>query len=77
MSTLQQLVAVTHYMDASLVYGSNLQVANSLREGIGGRLIVSVRHGRHWPPSANNKSATCDNQDDDEPCYQFGNKILY
>uniref|UniRef100_A0AB38ZET2 Venom peroxidase 1 n=1 Tax=Oncocephalus sp. TaxID=2944721 RepID=A0AB38ZET2_9HEMI len=68
----EQLVAVSQYMDASLVYGSSMDVANSLREGVGGRLLVSVRHGRQWPPSANNKSATCDNQDDDEPCYKFG-----
>ncbi|XP_014244357.1 peroxidase-like [Cimex lectularius] len=68
----EQIVVVTHYMDASMVYGSNMQVMNALREGQGGRLRVDVRHGRQWPPAAVNKSATCEAQDDDEPCYRFG-----
>lgn len=66
------MVTVTHYLDASLVYGSDLQTAAALREGNGGRLKVDVRGGRQWPPPAANKSATCANQDDDEPCYRFG-----
>ncbi|CAA9993292.1 unnamed protein product [Nesidiocoris tenuis] len=68
----EQMVTVTHYLDASLVYGSDLQTAAALREGNGGRLKVDVRGGRQWPPPAANKSATCANQDDDEPCYRFG-----
>lgn len=59
-------------MDASLVYGSTPETAAALRQGFGGRLVVEVRDGRQWPPPAVNKSATCETQDDDEPCYRFG-----
>ncbi|KAK9503739.1 hypothetical protein O3M35_010237 [Rhynocoris fuscipes] len=68
----EQVVAVTHFMDASFIYGSTMDRCNSLREGIGGRLHVEVRHGQQWPPTARNISATCDNQDDNESCYRFG-----
>lgn len=65
-------------MDASFVYGSNQRLADTLREGIGGRLRVEFRDGRPWPPAAANKSAVCDQQTDEEPCYQFGlYTILY
>lgn len=67
-----QLVVVSHWMDASFVYGSNQKLADTLREGIGGRLRVEFRDGRPWPPAAANKSAVCDQQTDEEPCYQFG-----
>lgn len=68
----EQIVVVSHWMDASMVYGSTKQVSDSLREGIGGRMKVEYRDGRSWPPPATNKSATCETQDDDEPCYRFG-----
>lgn len=67
-----KLVVVTHWMDASFVYGSNQKLADTLREGIGGRLRVEFRDGRPWPPAAANKSAVCDQQTEEEPCYQFG-----
>lgn len=67
-----QLVVVSHWMDASFVYGSNQRLADTLREGIGGRLRVEFRDGRPWPPAAANKSAVCDQQTEEEPCYQFG-----
>jgi len=54
------------------VYGSSQRLADTLREGIGGRLRVEFRDGRPWPPAAANKSAVCDQQTDEEPCYQFG-----
>lgn len=71
------MVTVTHYLDASLVYGSDTRTAAQLREGAGGRLHVEVRGGRQWPPPATNKSATCANQDEDEPCYRFGKTYHY
>lgn len=68
----EQLVTVTHWMDASLVYASNAQLAAQLREGAGGRLRVQVKQGRPFAPDNFNKSAACDVQSEDEPCYQFG-----
>ncbi|XP_060838351.1 peroxidase [Rhopalosiphum padi] len=70
----EQLVVVSHWMDASFVYGSSQRLADTLREGIGGRLRVEFRDGRPWPPAAANKSAVCDQQTDEEPCYQFGDR---
>ncbi|XP_050537896.1 peroxidase [Daktulosphaira vitifoliae] len=70
----EQLVVVSHWMDASFVYGSSQRLADNLREGIGGRLRVEFRDGRPWPPAAANKSAVCDQQTDEEPCYQFGDR---
>lgn len=63
-------------MDASFVYGSSQRLADTLREGIGGRLRVEFRDGRPWPPAAANKSAVCDQQTDEEPCYQFGQYLF-
>lgn len=59
-------------MDASFVYGSTPEVAARLRAGHEGLLLIDVRDHRAWPPAAVNKSAACDTQTDDEPCYQFG-----
>ncbi|CAH0394955.1 unnamed protein product [Bemisia tabaci] len=68
----EQLVVVTHWMDASFVYGSTDEMARRLREFVGGRLLTEFRYGRPWPPAAQNKSATCDTQREEEPCYEFG-----
>lgn len=70
-----QLVVVTHWMDASFVYGSTDEMARRLREFVGGRLLTEFRYGRPWPPAAQNKSATCDTQREEEPCYEFGKSI--
>ncbi|KAK9306660.1 hypothetical protein QLX08_002738 [Tetragonisca angustula] len=68
----EQLNDVTHFLDLSLVYGSSDQLANSLRAGVGGRMVVDIRRNREWPPSAANKSATCDITSPNEVCYQAG-----
>ncbi|KAK7872171.1 hypothetical protein R5R35_001734 [Gryllus longicercus] len=70
----EQLTAVTHYLDASLVYGSTPQAAAQLREGRKGRLITEIRHGKIYPPSAPNKTAACDHMAEDEPCYLAGDQ---
>ncbi|XP_031834050.1 peroxidase isoform X2 [Nomia melanderi] len=68
----EQLNVVTHFLDLSLVYGSNDRTAANLRAGVGGRLNVDVRNNREWPPAATNKSGTCDTVDPNEVCYQAG-----
>ncbi|KAL6265623.1 hypothetical protein P5V15_002417 [Pogonomyrmex californicus] len=68
----EQLNTVTHYLDLSLVYGSNDEVAASLRAGFGGRLNVELKHNREFPPSAPNRTAICDTVYDFEPCYATG-----
>uniref|UniRef100_A0A8D8RDW0 Peroxidase n=1 Tax=Cacopsylla melanoneura TaxID=428564 RepID=A0A8D8RDW0_9HEMI len=70
----EQMIIVTHWMDASLVYGSDDELAAKLREFNGGRLAVEFRDGKPWPPAAQNKSAVCDSKNDALPCYQFGDR---
>ena len=46
-----QFNAITHYIDASNVYGSSEEVASALREGKGGRLLVGPPHAPGAQPS--------------------------
>ena len=46
-----QFNAITHYIDASNVYGSSDKVAKELREGKGGRLKVGPPHAKGAKPS--------------------------
>lgn len=69
---------VTPYLDLSIVYGPNDEVAASLRAGVGGRLIVELKQNREFPPPAPNKTAICDTIYEFEPCYATGEKtVLY
>ncbi|XP_049797648.1 peroxidase-like [Schistocerca nitens] len=71
----EQLSAVTSYLDASLVYGSDDQTAANLRLFQKGLLRTDTsNHGRHFPPAANNKSAACDTASDGESCYAAGDQ---
>lgn len=71
------MVSVTHWMDASLVYGATQQVSDTIRERVGGRLRVELKdHHRPFPPTARNKTAVCDILSEREPCYQFGSYII-
>ncbi|XP_035725197.1 peroxidase-like [Vespa mandarinia] len=72
----EQLTTVTHYLDLSIVYGSNDQVANSLRANIAGRMRVDIRSNREWPPAATNKSNTCNLSSPDEVCYLSGDSRI-
>ncbi|KAG9434627.1 peroxidase [Apis mellifera carnica] len=65
----EQMNVVTHFLDLSIVYGSNDQVAANLRAGVNGRLRVDVRTNREWPPSAPNASESCDIVSPVEVCY--------
>ncbi|KAL0271440.1 UNVERIFIED_CONTAM: hypothetical protein PYX00_008536 [Menopon gallinae] len=55
----EQIVSVTHFLDASNVYGSNDDIAASLRTFEGGRLIVEYRNGAAWPPMNVNRTTAC------------------
>ena len=46
-----QFNAITHYIDASNVYGSSEEVAEALREHVGGRLLVGPPHAPGAQPS--------------------------
>lgn len=71
------MVSVTHWMDASLVYGNSEQLNALLREGVAGRLRVELKdHHRPFPPTTRNKTAVCDLPNEREPCYQFGKSVM-
>lgn len=46
----EQMNQITAFIDASNVYGSNDEIARSLREFNGGRLLVNNHEGRHMLP---------------------------
>lgn len=68
----EQLTVVTSYLDLSLVYGNNDAQSRPIRAFVGGRLRVTERRGYEWPPQAENVTASCDAQDQDEVCYRTG-----
>lgn len=74
-----QLSTVTHYLDLSMVYGSDDQLAARLRAGIGGRMNVEIRYNKEWPPAAINKTDSCTIRSPEESCYQAGKlyNIIY
>ncbi|XP_065171043.1 LOW QUALITY PROTEIN: peroxidase-like [Atheta coriaria] len=67
----EQLTAVNHFLDLSIVYGNNNDMARQLREQRGGRMRVDVRNGKQWPPRATNTSG-CAIQSAQEACYMAG-----
>ncbi|XP_050506213.1 peroxidase-like [Diabrotica virgifera virgifera] len=68
----EQLTAVNHYLDLSIVYGNNDQVNQQVRQFQAGRLRVDVRNGQEWPPRSLNASGICTTQNPNEACYLAG-----
>ncbi|CAG9836264.1 unnamed protein product [Diabrotica balteata] len=68
----EQLTAVNHYLDLSIVYGNTDQVNQQIRQFQGGRLRVDVRNGQEWPPRSLNASGICTIQNPKEACYLAG-----
>ncbi|XP_014293942.1 peroxidase isoform X2 [Halyomorpha halys] len=69
----QQLAMVTHFVDASFIYGSTDYIANLIRNGTGGKLAVQrTPDGRIFPPNVPNATHYCDVSMDTETCYLAG-----
>ncbi|XP_018575334.1 peroxidase [Anoplophora glabripennis] len=68
----EQLTAVNHYLDLSIVYGNTDQVNQQVRQFQGGRLRVDTRRGQQWPPRSLNASGVCTIQNPVEACYLGG-----
>ncbi|KAL3277117.1 hypothetical protein HHI36_012473 [Cryptolaemus montrouzieri] len=68
----EQLTAVNHYLDLSIVYGNSDQVNQQVREFRGGRLRVELRNNQEWPPRNTNASGVCSIQSPQEACYLAG-----
>lgn len=68
-----QLAMVTHFVDASFIYGSTDYIANLIRNGTGGKLAVQrTPDGREFPPNMPNATHYCDVSMDSETCYLAG-----
>ncbi|KAJ8915001.1 hypothetical protein NQ315_002526 [Exocentrus adspersus] len=65
----EQLTAVNHFLDLSVVYGNTDQVNQQVRQFQGGRLRVDIRNGQQWPPRSQNASGICTIQSPLEACY--------
>ncbi|ALC46682.1 Pxt, partial [Drosophila busckii] len=71
MSYGKQHSKVTHYLDASPVYGSNEQVARDLRTFQGGRLRMLNDFGRDLLPLTEDKNS-CSSTEPGKTCFQSG-----
>lgn len=67
----KQRSKVTHYLDASPVYGSSVQTANELRSFRGGKLRMFNDFGRDLLPLTNDKSA-CQSDAPGTTCFKSG-----
>ncbi|KAJ8880243.1 hypothetical protein PR048_016709 [Dryococelus australis] len=66
--------AVTHFVDASNIYGSEEDVADFIRVKKGGKLRTQVaNNGGHFPPNSDNSIEDCDIRSGEEAiCYTGG-----
>ncbi|XP_033217913.1 peroxidase-like [Belonocnema kinseyi] len=69
-----QLAIVTHVADLSLVYGSEDNVTNTLREKKGGRLVVETRNNHDWPPTVKEMYNLCNGTA--HICYRAGDSRI-
>ncbi|KAK6617631.1 hypothetical protein RUM44_005219 [Polyplax serrata] len=70
----EQISVVSHWIDGSMVYGSDDQTAQSLRAFRKGKLLSEYRGGREWLPTNVNRSMVCEglSQHGVGSCYAAG-----
>ncbi|XP_053668265.1 peroxidase-like [Anopheles marshallii] len=68
----EQINAVTHFLDLSIVYGNSAQQSLQLREPNTGLLKVETRDGQAWPPRHPNASSACTQRTPNDVCYLTG-----
>ncbi|VVC25042.1 Hypothetical protein CINCED_3A001808 [Cinara cedri] len=72
---VRQQIAVTSFIDASLVYGSDNNTANSLRRFINGKLRKQVgSKGNSFLPNVKKASKVCNVLSDTTVCYASGDE---
>uniref|UniRef100_A0A1B6LPE8 Peroxidase n=1 Tax=Graphocephala atropunctata TaxID=36148 RepID=A0A1B6LPE8_9HEMI len=72
-SPIEQINNLTHVIDASMVYGSDLKTAYRLRSFIDGKLIVQTTpDGRNFPPNTDKPFFPCNNDASEHTCYDAG-----
>lgn len=62
----------THFLDASQIYGSTSKKAMKLREGEGGKLIVSIHDKKTFLPHSLKPVDDCQVKSDKNECYRSG-----
>jgi len=67
----KQMSKVTHFLDASPVYGSSDEASRSLRAFRGGRLRMMNDFGRDLLPLTNDKNA-CPSEEAGKSCFHSG-----
>lgn len=68
-----QVIATTHFLDASLVYGATGQTAGNLRSFRAGRMRAQItRDGRMFMPNVNTPTQSCNVATNTEVCYKSG-----
>uniref|UniRef100_A0A182MKS2 Heme peroxidase 1 n=1 Tax=Anopheles culicifacies TaxID=139723 RepID=A0A182MKS2_9DIPT len=68
----EQINAVSHYLDLSVVYGNSVQESLQLRDPNTGLLKIEQRDGQEWPPRHPNASTTCTLKTPEDSCYLTG-----
>ncbi|XP_027853231.2 peroxidase-like [Aphis gossypii] len=69
----QKVIATTHFLDASLVYGATGQTAGNLRSFRAGRMRAQItRDGRMFMPNVNTPTQSCNVATNTEVCYRSG-----
>ncbi|XP_055903868.1 peroxidase-like [Eupeodes corollae] len=69
---VEQLNAVTSYLDMSMLYGNSDEVIQGIRAFQGGRMIVEERNGQSWAPQNPNATQVCNVDDENGVCYSTG-----
>lgn len=71
-----QMVQATHFIDGSLIYGSNDEVASNLRSYRNGRLKSDYfEDGREFCPQTNRTTWKCGSSPQSNVCYYSGKTI--
>lgn len=60
---------ITHFLDGSQIYGSTERRARSLREGVGGRLLIQSHKGKDLMPANPNE---CSDTSQEKFCFRAG-----
>ncbi|XP_055905188.1 peroxidase-like [Eupeodes corollae] len=69
---VEQLNAVTSYLDMSILYGNTDDVNRGIRAFKGGLLIVDQRNGQSWLPKNPNSTEVCNVDSENDVCYKTG-----
>lgn len=66
----------THYLDGSMIYGANDEMAWALRAFSDGKLSSQMKNGYEFLPQADEPLQQCQVSSDTPTCYKSGNFVL-